>query len=41
MKVVMISEIECETENHMLAFLYTLKTTNGFENLNIDKLIIN
>jgi len=38
MKLVMINETIFETENHLLSFLYSLKTTKGFENIDIDKL---
>jgi len=39
MKLVMINETIFETENHLLSFLYSLKTTKGFENIDIDKLM--
>ena len=39
MKLVMINETIFETENHLLSFLYSLKTTKGFENIDIDKLV--
>lgn len=39
MKLVMINETIFETENHMLSFLYSLKTVKGFENLDLNKLM--
>ena len=39
MKLVMVNETTFETINHLLSFLYSLKTVKGFEDINIDKLM--
>ena len=39
MKLVMVNETTFETINHLLSFVYSLKTLKGFENIDIDKLI--
>ena len=39
MKLVMINETTFETMNHLLSFLYSLKTIKGFENIDVVKLM--